>query len=126
LIGVVGRLLEPAVVEHQHLGLLVFKKQLAIVRALQSAVDQLANTDFVETGAVEQRSIRIHGVLQWHRILDRKPARVRTDHGFTPKTWLAVLPITAKRDGPLSRAVQVRRSLSDVCQQLDARYQRQP
>ena len=64
LVGVVGRLLEPAVVEHQHLGLLVFEEQFAVVGAFEPAVDQLADADFVEAGAVEEGGVRIHGILQ--------------------------------------------------------------
>ena len=60
LVGVVGRLLQPAVVEHQHLGLLVFEEQLAVVGAFKAAVDQLADANFVEAGAVEQGGVRIH------------------------------------------------------------------
>ena len=57
LVGVVGRLLEPAVVEHQHLGLLVFEEQFAVVGAFEAALDQLADADVVEAGAVEQRGL---------------------------------------------------------------------
>ena len=64
LVGVVGRLLEPAVVEHQHLGLLVFEEQLAVVGAFEPAVDQLADADFVEAGAVEEGGVRIHLILR--------------------------------------------------------------
>ena len=34
--GVVGRLFQPAVVEHQHLGLAVFEEQLAVVGAFKA------------------------------------------------------------------------------------------
>ena len=37
--GVVGRLLEPAVVEHQGFGLAIFEKKLAIVGAVEAAGD---------------------------------------------------------------------------------------
>ena len=39
--GVVGRLLEPAVVERQHLGLAVFEKQFAVIGAVEAARDDL-------------------------------------------------------------------------------------
>ena len=55
LLGVVGRLLEPAVVEHQHLGLGVFEKQLAVVGAFEAAGEVAAGVLAVEAGAVEQR-----------------------------------------------------------------------
>ena len=35
--GVVGRLLQPAIVEHQHFGLAVFEEQFAVVGALERA-----------------------------------------------------------------------------------------
>ena len=54
--GVVGRLLEPAIVEHQHLGLAVFEEQFAVVGAVE-AVREVAVGDGVaiEPGAVDQR-----------------------------------------------------------------------
>ena len=56
LVGVVGRLLEPPVVEHQHLGLGVFEVKLAVVGAVEAA-DKLAARGLpVETGAVEEGS----------------------------------------------------------------------
>jgi hypothetical protein len=64
LVGVVGRLLEPAVVEHQHLGLLVFQEQLAVVRAFKPALDQLADFGAVEAGAVDEGGRGIHEILQ--------------------------------------------------------------
>ena len=64
LVGVVGRLLEPAVVEHQHLGLLVFEEQLAVVGAFEAAVDQLADADFIEASAVEEGGVRVHLILR--------------------------------------------------------------
>ena len=53
--GVVGRLLQPAVVEQQHLGLAVFEEKLAIVGAFEPAGEMPAGIVPVETGAVEQR-----------------------------------------------------------------------
>ena len=52
--GVVGRLLQPAIVEHQRFGLAVFQEQLAIVGALQPPRDLVAYGIAVEIGAVEQ------------------------------------------------------------------------
>ena len=52
--GVVGRLLEAAIVEHQHFGLAIFQEQFAVVGAVQAAPDQLANLGFVEPGAVDK------------------------------------------------------------------------
>ena len=53
--GVVGRLLQAAVVEHQHLGLAVFEEQFAVV------------------GAFERRATR------WRRALRSRPARSSSD-----------------------------------------------
>ena len=55
LVGVVGRLLEPAVVEHQHLGLGVFEEQLAVVGAFEAADEVTADVGAVEAGAVDER-----------------------------------------------------------------------
>ena len=55
LAGVVGRLLEPPVVEHQHLGLAIFEEQLAVVGAFEAAGEVAAGVVAVEAGAVEQR-----------------------------------------------------------------------
>ena len=55
--GVVGRLLEPAVVEHQRLGLAVFEEQLAVVGAVEAARDELARRGAVEAGAVEKAEV---------------------------------------------------------------------
>jgi hypothetical protein len=52
---VVGRLLESAVVEGQHLRLLVFQEQFAVVGAFQATSDQLPNLALVEPGAIDQR-----------------------------------------------------------------------
>ena len=54
LCGVVGRLLEPAVVEEEHLGLLVFEKQFAVVGAFEPAREMAAGGGAVEAGAVEE------------------------------------------------------------------------
>src|SRR5262245_18480053 len=69
LVGVVGRLLEPSVVEHQHLGLGVFEVELAFVSALEAAYEMSARIVPVEAGTVEKRQgrcghdrIRIEGV----------------------------------------------------------------
>ena len=53
--GVVGRLLEPAVVERQHLGLAVFEEQFAVVGAFEAAGEVPAGGVAVEAGAVEER-----------------------------------------------------------------------
>src|SRR5271154_687665 len=58
--GVVGGLLQPAIVEHQHFGLGVFQKQLAIVGAGKAASDLMAHGIAVETGAVEKRGCGGH------------------------------------------------------------------
>src|SRR5205085_11351881 len=61
--GVVGRLLEPAVVEHQRFGLTIFEEQLAVVGAGKPARDFMADLVAVEMGAVEERGGGVHGVV---------------------------------------------------------------
>src|ERR1700759_21259 len=63
LAGVVGRLLEAAVVEHQGFGLAVFEEQLAVVGALEPAADLAAHGVAVEIGAVEKRGCGVHFLL---------------------------------------------------------------
>ncbi len=53
--GVVGRLLQPPIVEHQRFGLAVLQEQLAVVGTGKPACDLVANLVAVEIGAVEQR-----------------------------------------------------------------------
>ena len=62
--GVVGRLLQAAVVEHQRFGLAVFEEQFAVVGAFEPAADQLPHLAAVEAGAVDQRSGDAHGRLR--------------------------------------------------------------
>ena len=52
--GVVGRLLQPAIVEHQHFGLAIFEKKLAIVGAVEAARNDLGEPRPVEPGAIDQ------------------------------------------------------------------------
>ena len=52
--GVVGRLLQPAIVEHQRFGLAVFQEQFAVVGAREPPRDLVADGIAVEIGAVEQ------------------------------------------------------------------------
>ena len=52
--GVVGRLFQPAIVEHQRFGLAVFQEQFAVVGAGQASRQFAANRIAVEIGAVEQ------------------------------------------------------------------------
>jgi hypothetical protein len=58
LVGVVGRLLEPPIVEDEHLGLGIFEIKLTIVRALQTAGELSARGLTVEAGAIEKGSGR--------------------------------------------------------------------
>jgi hypothetical protein len=55
LVGVVGRLLEPAIVENQHLGLGIFEIKLTVVRAFQTSGEVSAHVPAVEAGALEKR-----------------------------------------------------------------------
>ncbi len=52
--GVVGRLLEAAIVEHHHLRLPVFEEQFAVIGALQPMAEDAGETGLVETGAIDQ------------------------------------------------------------------------
>ena len=52
--GVVGRRLQPAVVEHQRLGLAVFEEQLAVVGAFQAALEQASRRALVEARTGDQ------------------------------------------------------------------------
>jgi hypothetical protein len=58
LCGVKGRLFQPAVIEHQHLGLLIFEKHLAIVGAVQRAIQMPADLRGIDARAVDKRSRR--------------------------------------------------------------------
>ena len=55
LAGIVGRLLQPSVVEHQGFGLAVFQKQLAVVGTGKTPRDLLADGIPVKLGAIEKR-----------------------------------------------------------------------
>ena len=57
--GVVGRLLQPAVVEHQRLGLPVFEEQLAVIGAFKPAAEQFCHASAIELCAVEQGGRRV-------------------------------------------------------------------
>ncbi len=52
---IVGRLLEPAVVEDQHFGLAVFEEKLTVIGAIEAAGHDLVDLPAVEAGAVDQR-----------------------------------------------------------------------
>ncbi len=52
--GVVGRLLQAAVVERQRLGLAVFEEQLAVVGAFQAALEQALGAALVEARTGDQ------------------------------------------------------------------------
>ena len=58
--GVEGRLLEAAIVEHQHFRLAVFQEQFAVVGAVEAAADQLTHLAAVEPGAVDQGGNVVH------------------------------------------------------------------
>ncbi len=53
LCGVVGRLLEPPIVEMQHLGLAIFEEQFTVVGTLEAAGELPAGFVAVQSGAVE-------------------------------------------------------------------------
>ena len=80
--GVVGRLLEPAVVEHQHLGLAVFEEQFAVVGAFEAAVDQLADADAVEAGAVDEGGGGLSHALSFGCFpIDRRSPLIQEERG---------------------------------------------
>jgi hypothetical protein len=54
LVGVVGRLLKPAIVENKHLGLGIFEIKLTVVRAFQATGEVSAHVPTVEAGAIEK------------------------------------------------------------------------
>ena len=54
LAGVIGRLLQPAVVEHQCFGLGIFQEQFAVVGAGKSSRDLATDGVTVKIGAIEQ------------------------------------------------------------------------
>lgn len=55
LVGVVGRLLEPPIVEDEHLGLGIFEIELAIIGAFEAAGQVSARCLAIEAGAIEER-----------------------------------------------------------------------
>jgi len=57
--GVVGRLLQAPVVEHQRLGLAVFEEQFAVVGAFEAARQKFRDAAAIEFGAVEEGG---HGI----------------------------------------------------------------
>ena len=54
LAGVVGRLLQPAIVKAERFGLAIFQKQLAVVGPLEPPRDLASDGIAVEIGAVEE------------------------------------------------------------------------
>src|SRR5882757_10751207 len=73
--GVVGRLLQPPIVEHQRFGLAVFQEQFAVVGAGKPARELAANLVAVEIGAVEQGGCgrvghaSVHYLEMWGKIM---------------------------------------------------------
>src|SRR5450631_2460800 len=62
--GVIGRGLEPSIIEDQHFGLAVFQEQLAVVGAFQPARQSLVDRAAIETGPVDKRGNGwVHGDL---------------------------------------------------------------
>ena len=62
--GVVGRLLQPAVVEHQHFGLAVFEEEFAIVGAFEPVLE-----DFNRRALSRLARSRREVVRSWERFL---------------------------------------------------------
>ena len=63
--GVVGRLLQAAVVEHQRFGLAVFEEQLAVVGAFEAAFEQRLGAALVEAGAGIRLSVESGMGASW-------------------------------------------------------------
>jgi hypothetical protein len=63
--GVIGRLLQSAIVEHQRFGLAIFQEQFAVIGAFEPARDLPADGITVEIGAVDQGGC---GELAGHQI----------------------------------------------------------
>ncbi len=55
LVGIVGCLLEPAIVEEERLGLGIFKIQLAVVGAFDAVCEMAARIPAIKPGALEER-----------------------------------------------------------------------
>src|SRR5690349_16190114 len=72
--GVVGRLLQAPVVEHQRLGLAVFEKQLAVVGPFEAALEQRLGAVLVQAGASHQAE---GGVGHESLVRDKSPIYTR-------------------------------------------------
>jgi hypothetical protein len=55
LVGAVGGLLEPPIVENERFGLGIFEEKLAVVSALEAARELPARIPAVKPGALEER-----------------------------------------------------------------------
>ena len=58
LVGIVGCLLEPTIVEDQRLRLRIFKIKLAIVGAFEAVGEMAARVPLVKPGTLEERHCR--------------------------------------------------------------------
>ena len=76
LAGVIGRLLQPPIVERQRLGLAVFQEQFPVVGPGKPARQLMAHLVTVEMGAVEQGGCRGHGGLPL-RVMESKIVALR-------------------------------------------------
>src|SRR4029078_8751977 len=56
--GIVGRLFQASVVEHQHFRLPIFEEELAVVGAVECALQMPPDLRLIETGTVEEGSRR--------------------------------------------------------------------
>jgi len=52
--GIVGRLLEPAVIEHQSFRLAIFEEQLAVIGTVEAARDNLGKARPVEPSTIDK------------------------------------------------------------------------
>ena len=111
--GVVGRLLEPAIVEHQHFGLAIFEKELAVVGALEAARDDLGEARAVEPGAIDEGGSRVHhcvpSMRPFAKIGNGGPIREREspNHRFRPEAGMG--SIWARQPAEFQTLTPVRR-----------------
>ena len=110
LAGVVGRLLQPAIVEAQSFGLAIFQKQLAIVSAGQPPRDLASDGIAVEVGAVEEGGCSGIGHAGSNSAQMPRRPRVRRDHDGSK---IVMSARRNERGGPLTAACHTpRRSRS--------------
>src|SRR5215472_12608845 len=79
LAGVIGRLFQAAIVEHQRFALAVLQKELAVIGTGKSARNLAAHGIAVEVGSVEERGCGGIGHQDSNMLLSRFPAILSLD-----------------------------------------------